>query len=82
MRKLLIAFLLGICYTNAQVAPLTVQYYLEIPVSTNVPKIKSTMINGKTTLSLEFKNKSITDLFKKLKCQISNWHFQAVRVSC
>ncbi len=67
MRKLLIAFLLGICYINAQVAPPMVQYYLEIPVSTNVPKIKSTMINGKTAVSLEFKNKSITDLFKKFK---------------
>lgn len=67
MRKLLLAFLLGICCMNAQVTTPTVQYYLEIPVSTNVPKIKSTMINGKTALSLEFKNKSITDLFKKFK---------------
>jgi hypothetical protein len=67
MRKLLIAFLLGSCYINAQVAPPTVQYYLEIPAPTNVPQMKSTMINGKTALSLEFKNKSITDLFKKFK---------------
>lgn len=67
MRKLLLAFLLGICCMNAQVTTPMVQYYLEIPVSTNVPKIKSTMINGKTALDLEFKNKSITDLFKKFK---------------
>lgn len=67
MRKIFLAFLLGICYLNAQIAPPTVQYYLEIPVSNNVPKIKSTMINGKTAVSLEFKNKSITDLFKKFK---------------
>lgn len=58
---------MGICYVNAQVAPPTVQYYLEIPTPTNVPKMKSTMINGKTDLSLEFKNKSITDLFRKFK---------------
>jgi len=69
MRKLLLVFLflLGICYINAQVTPKTVQYYLEIPISTNVPKMKLTMINGKTAISLEFKNKTITDLFKKFK---------------
>jgi hypothetical protein len=65
MRKLILAFLLGICSLNAQVTAPMVQYCLEIPIATNVPKMTSTMSNGKATISLEFKNKTVTDLFKK-----------------